>query len=193
MKKENKKLAQQIRAKEREAATRKAKLKKIIPATVISAAAVVLVVGIIVTAGNGGNASADTEALQTVSSTSIVSTSLEEVSTSSEPKSDIETPSESGVLQANKDLVVKEGDLVDIDYVGKIDGVAFDGGDTKGAGARLRIGSGQYIPGFEDQIIGHKPGETFDVVVTFPEDYGAAELAGKEAVFTTTLNGIYKE
>ena len=193
MKKENKKLAQQIRAKEREAAARKAKLKKIIPATVIGAAAVVLVVGIIVTAGNGGSASADTEALQTVSSTSIVSTSQEAVSASSEPKSDIETPSESGVLQANKDLVVKEGDLVDIDYVGKIDGVAFDGGDTKGAGARLRIGSGQYIPGFEDQIIGHKPGETFDVVVTFPEDYGAAELAGKEAVFTTTLNGIYKE
>jgi FKBP-type peptidyl-prolyl cis-trans isomerase len=193
MKKENKKLAQQIRAKEREAAARKSKLKKIIPATVIGAAAVVLVVGIIVTAGNGGSASADTEALQTVSSTSIVSTSQEAVSASSEPKSDIETPSESGVLQANKDLVVKEGDLVDIDYVGKIDGVAFDGGDTKGAGARLRIGSGQYIPGFEDQIIGHKPGETFDVVVTFPEDYGAAELAGKEAVFTTTLNGIYKE
>ena len=135
----------------------------------------------------------DTEALQTVSSTSIVSTSQEAVSTSSEPKSDIETPSESGVLQANKDLVVKEGDLVDIDYVGKIDSVAFDGGDTEGAGARLRIGSGRYIPGFEDQIIGHKPGETFDVVVTFPEDYGAAELASKEAVFTTTLNGIYKE
>ncbi|MCR4652434.1 MAG: FKBP-type peptidyl-prolyl cis-trans isomerase [Eubacterium sp.] len=193
MKKENKKLAQQIRAKEREAAARKAKLKKIIPATVIGAAAVVLVVGIIVTVGNGGIASADTEAIQTVSSTSIVSTSQEAVSTSSEPKSDIETPSERGVLQANKDLVVKEGDLVDIDYVGKIDGVAFDGGDTKGAGARLRIGSGQYIAGFEDQIIGHKPGETFDVVVTFPEDYGAAELAGKEAVFTTTLNGIYKE
>ena len=215
MKKENKKLAQQIRAKEREAAARKAKLKKIIPAAVIGAVAVVLVVGIIVTAGNGGGASADTEALQTVSSTSIVSTSEEAVSTSSEPKSDIDTPSESGVLQANKDLVVKEGDLVDIDYVGKIDGVAFDGGDTKGAGARLRIGSGQYIAGFEDQIIGqgarlrigsgqyiagfedqiigHKPGETFDVVVTFPEDYGAAELAGKEAVFTTTLNGIYKE
>ena len=92
----------------------------------------------------------------------------------------------------NKDtsLVAKDGDTVNIDYVGKVDDVPFDGGSTKGAGTDLKLGSGSYIPGFEDQVIGHQVGETFDINVTFPEEYGSADLAGKDAVFTITINGI---
>ena len=89
-----------------------------------------------------------------------------------------------------KDRAAADGDTVNIDYVGRIDGVAFDGGDTKGSGADLTLGSGTYIDNFEDQIVGHTPGETFDVTVTFPEDYGNEALNGKEAVFETTLNYI---
>lgn len=88
------------------------------------------------------------------------------------------------------DRAAADGDTVNIDYVGRIDGVAFDGGDTKGSGADLTLGSGTYIDNFEDQIVGHNPGETFDVTVTFPEDYGNEDLNGKEAVFETTLNYI---
>ena len=87
---------------------------------------------------------------------------------------------------------VVSGDYINIDYVGKIDGVEFDGGSTQGAGSDVTIGSGTFIPGFEDQIMGHKAGETFDITVTFPEDYGNADLAGKEAVFTITVNHYYK-
>ena len=87
---------------------------------------------------------------------------------------------------------VKDGDYINIDYLGKIDGVAFEDGSTDGKGSDVTIGSGRFIPGFEDQIIGHKPGETFDIKVTFPEDYGKEELNGKEAVFTITVNHFYK-
>ena len=87
---------------------------------------------------------------------------------------------------------VKDGDYINIDFDGKIDGVAFEGGSTEGAGSDVTIGSGRFIPGFEEQIIGHKPGETFDITVTFPEDYGNEELNGKEAVFTITVNHFYK-
>lgn len=88
------------------------------------------------------------------------------------------------------DRAAADGDTVNIDYVGRIDGVAFDGGDTKGNGADLTLGSGTYVDNFEEQIVGHNPGETFDVTVTFPEDYGNEDLNGKEAVFETTLNYI---
>ncbi|MCQ5078722.1 FKBP-type peptidyl-prolyl cis-trans isomerase [Gemmiger formicilis] len=88
------------------------------------------------------------------------------------------------------DRAAADGDTVNIDYVGRIDGVAFDGGNTNGGGADLKLGSGTYIDNFEEQIVGHTPGETFDVTVTFPEDYGNEDLNGKEAVFETTLNYI---
>ena len=84
-----------------------------------------------------------------------------------------------------------DGDTVNIDYVGSVDGVEFDGGNTQGNGADLTLGSHHsYIDDFEDQIVGHMPGESFDVTVTFPEDYGNEDLNGKEAVFKTTLNYI---
>lgn len=89
-------------------------------------------------------------------------------------------------------LTVKDGDTVNIDYVGKIDGTAFDGGSTNGQGTDLEIVSGSYIDDFEDQLVGAHPGDEVEVTVTFPDDYGAADLAGKEAVFDVTVNGIYE-
>lgn len=86
------------------------------------------------------------------------------------------------------DRAAAMGDTVNIDYVGSIDGVEFDGGSAQGY--NLELGSGSFIDDFEDQIAGHTPGETFDVTVTFPENYSSADLAGKDAVFSTTLNYI---
>ena len=80
------------------------------------------------------------------------------------------------------------GDSANIDFEGTIDGVPFEGG--KAEGHTLKLGSGQFIPGFEDQIVGHNVGDTFDETVTFPEDYHADELKGKEAVFHCKLNGL---
>ncbi len=82
---------------------------------------------------------------------------------------------------------VQEGDTVNIDYEGKLDGAAFDGGTAEGYD--LTIGSGQFIPGFEDGLIGYLPGETAELTLTFPENYDAS-LAGKETVFTVTVNYI---
>ena len=89
------------------------------------------------------------------------------------------------------DRAAAMGDIANIDFEGFVDGVAFNGG--KGEGHDLTLGSGQFIPGFEDQIVGKTIGEEFDVNVTFPEEYGAAELAGKAATFKTKLNGIKVE
>lgn len=91
------------------------------------------------------------------------------------------------------ELVVKEdaaveGDTVVIDFVGSVDGVEFDGG--KGENFSLELGSGQFIPGFEDQLVGTKAGETKNVEVTFPEDYQAEDLAGKAATFVTTIHEV---
>ena len=86
----------------------------------------------------------------------------------------------------------ENGDIVDIDFEGFVDGVAFEGG--KAEHYSLTLGSGSFIPGFEDQIVGHAAGEEFDVNVTFPEQYQAAELAGKPAVFKIKLHEVkYKE
>jgi len=89
-------------------------------------------------------------------------------------------------------LTVEDGDTVNIDYVGSVDGVEFEGGNTNGAGADLTIGSGSYIDDFEEQLIGSHPGDTVEVNVTFPDNYGNEELNGKDAVFTVTVNGIYE-
>lgn len=87
-----------------------------------------------------------------------------------------------------KEGTVANGDNVNIDFVGSIDGVEFDGGNSNGAGYDLTLGSGSMIPGFEEGIVGHKIGETFNVKATFPENYGKDELNGKEADFKITLN-----
>ena len=86
--------------------------------------------------------------------------------------------------------VVEDGDAVNIDYVGTVDGVAFDGGSTQGQGTEVIIGYTQYIDDFLQQLIGHSVGDNFDIHVTFPEDYGVENLNGKDAVFNTTINYI---
>ena len=97
------------------------------------------------------------------------------------------------------DRAVEDGDTVNIDYVGKIDGVAFDTGSTYTTdadgnqvahGTDVTVGVTNYIDDFLQQLIGHKPGETFDIEVTFPDNYGKDELNGKDAVFTVTINYI---
>ncbi len=84
--------------------------------------------------------------------------------------------------------VVESGDIVNIDYEGIKDGVAFEGGTAQGYD--LTIGSGTFIPGFEDGLIGHKVGEEVALDITFPENYGAAELAGAAVVFNVKINYI---
>ena len=92
-----------------------------------------------------------------------------------------------------------DGDTVNIDYAGSVDGVAFSGGTY--SGYSLKLGSGTFIDGFEDQIVGHNVGDTFDVKVTFPDGYSDSTdadgntlvLSGKEAIFSVTLNGISEE
>lgn len=86
---------------------------------------------------------------------------------------------------------VADGDVVLMDFVGTIDGVAFDGGTASGQLAQ--IGAGRYIPGFEEGIVGIALGETKDVPVTFPENYGTASLAGQDAVFAITVQSLFKE
>lgn len=85
------------------------------------------------------------------------------------------------------------GDTVNIDFVGSIDGVEFDGGNSGGNGYDLTLGSGRMIEGFEEQIVGHDVGEVFDIDVTFPEEYQSTELAGQDAVFEITINYISKQ
>lgn len=95
-------------------------------------------------------------------------------------------------LNKEKTLKVADGDYINLDYVGYIDGKAFEGGDTQEKGTDLVIGSNSYIDDFEEQLIGHSPEEEFEITVTFPEDYGNEDLNGKEAVFEIKINGIYE-
>jgi trigger factor len=91
-------------------------------------------------------------------------------------------------MVVKEDGAVEDGDTVNIDFDGYVDGEQFEGGQAEGYD--LEIGSGMFIPGFEEQLIGAKTGEEKDVTVTFPEEYHAEELAGKEATFKTKVNEI---
>lgn len=90
--------------------------------------------------------------------------------------------------RTGKTVKAKDGDQVVIDFVGKLDGEAFEGGTANDA--ELVLGSGQFIPGFEEQLVGAKPDSDVEVKVTFPENYGAAHLAGKEAVFEVKVKEV---
>lgn len=89
------------------------------------------------------------------------------------------------------DRAAEEGDKVNIDFKGEVDGEAFEGGSAEDQ--ELELGSGSFIPGFEEGIVGHEVGDEFDIDVTFPEDYFSEDLKGKEAVFHITLNSIGRE
>ncbi len=156
MRKENKKLAQQKRAKARKKQAVMKVLGKVAMIVIPSVAFLLLVVLIVVNPF-GKN-----------------------------------TENTATTLVADTSLEVKDGDTVNIDYVGSVDGVEFEGGSTGGNGTDLTIGSGMYIDDFEEQLIGSHPGDKVEVVVTFPEEYGNEELKGKEAVFKVVVNGIYQ-
>lgn len=97
----------------------------------------------------------------------------------------------SATTTQNKTGKVKKDSVVNIDYTGSIDGVEFDGGAA--TDVELDIANSGYIDGFAEAIVGHKAGETFDINVTFPEDYGSEDLAGKDAVFKITVNHIIEK
>ena len=167
MKKENKKLAQQKRAKERK---KQKVLKILVPACQISIPVIlflVLVGFILLKPAKEDNGTTSTDSGTT-------------------------TESETTQLLTDTSLEIADGDTVNIDYVGSVDGVEFEGGNTQGQGADLTIGSGRYIDDFEEQLIGAHPGDEVDVTVTFPENYGNEELNGKEALFKVVINGIYE-
>ena len=173
MNKENRKAAKERRAKEREHEAKVAHYKKIWswagPALIV-----VVIVGLIIASVLDSKRLSAKSASEDTSTASSASTSA------------------SASLQTNTSLTIEDDDTVNIDYVGSIDGVEFEGGNTKGNGADLVIGSHTYIDDFEEQLIGHHPGDSVDVTVTFPEDYGKDELNGKKALFKVTINGIYK-
>ena len=109
--------------------------------------------------------------------------------TEAEVKAELERALDRNARFVNEyDGVLAEGDTVTLDFEGSVDGVPFDGG--KGENHELKLGSGSFIPGFEEQIVGKKLGEEFDVNVTFPEDYHAKDLAGKAAVFKCTVKSL---
>ena len=116
----------------------------------------------------------------------------EVAATQEEVEDEIESMLESyKELSTDADLVIADGDEVNIDYVGTVDGVEFDGGNSGGAGYDVVIGSGSLVDDFEQQLIGHKPGDELTVEVTFPEDYNE-EMAGKDASFAVAVNCIQK-
>lgn len=169
-------MAQQRRAEERRKRERRRKIKKGL-AIGLPILAVVILIIVLVVYSNSESQSTDTSG-------------TEDTQTSETGTSDT-----SGTPEYSTDtsLTIEDGDTVNIDYVGSVDGVEFEGGNTQGAGTDLVIGSGSYIDDFEEQLIGAHPGDTVDVTVTFPDPYeNNTDLSGKEAVFEVTVNGIYE-
>lgn len=116
----------------------------------------------------------------------------EEVNTDEEVQNDIDDLLEEyKEIDYDVSLTVADGDMVNIDYVGTIDGVEFEGGNSNNAGYDLTIGSGSFIDDFEQQLIGSHPGDDVTVEVTFPDDYYDDAVAGKDAVFAVSINGLY--
>lgn len=179
MKKENRKMAQQRRAEERRKKEFRKKLSKILAIGIPSLAVLVLVIVLIVDSVNSNTDNSQTNSSDTETS-------------SGTDSNDSDSQDTVNSYSTDTSLTVENGDTVNIDYVGSIDGVEFDGGNTQGMGADLVIGSGSYIDDFEEQLIGSHPGDQVDVYVTFPEDYGVEDLNGKEALFQVTVNGIYE-
>ena len=169
-------MAQQRRAEERRKKELRRKISKAIVIIVPALAVIILIAAIIISemsSSSGDSSSGSGTAAESTSGTD-------------------SSGSDTSSYSTDTSLTVEDGDTVNIDYVGTIDGVEFDGGSTGGAGTDLVIGSGNYIDVFEDQLIGSHPGDTVEVNVTFPDDYGNEELNGKDAVFTVTINGIYE-
>lgn len=203
MKKENRRLAQQRRAEERKKLEQQRKVKKFLTYFLPSVCILVLA-GVLIWDGVRQSVEAEASAQESASDTSdgadgsaadtagdTADSSTDTQDTASQ-NTDTANTAESSGYSTDPTLTVQDGDSVNIDYVGSIDGVEFEGGSTGGTGTTLVIGSGYYIDDFEEQLIGSHPGDTVDVNVTFPEDYGKEELNGKDALFQVTINGIYE-
>lgn len=211
MKKENRRLAQQRRAEERKKMEQQRKVKKFLTYFLPSVCVLVLA-GVLIWDGVRQSAEAEASAQESASDTSDAADgsaadtaedtaedtagntadgSTDTQDTASQ-NTDTANTAESSGYSTDPTLTLQDGDSVNIDYVGSIDGVEFEGGSTGGTGTTLVIGSGYYIDDFEEQLIGSHPGDTVDVNVTFPEDYGKEELNGKDALFQVTINGIYE-
>lgn len=190
MKKGNRKLAQQRRAKEREKQEKIRKLKKFL-AWFIPGIIILILVIVLVADAVRNSSSEDAQESETTESTSDAEYTSSEDADSETVSQENDTASAG--LSTDTSLTIADGDTVNIDYVGTIDGVEFDGGSTDGQGTDLVIGSGSYIDDFEEQLIGAHPGDTVDVNVTFPEDYGVEDLNGQDALFEVTINGIYQD
>ena len=177
MKKENRKMALQRRAEERRKKEFRRKLSKVL-AIGIPILVVIILVGFLFVFYNNNYENTGISDNTTASSSSDTGSTTDNATANS--------------YSTDTSLTVEDGDTVNIDYVGTADGVEFDGGSTEGMGTDLVIGSGSYIDDFEEQLIGAHPGETVEVNVTFPDDYYSTDMAGKDAVFTVTINGIYE-
>ena len=212
MKKENKALARQRKAE----AKKKAALKKkliIIGSIVLAVVLVVAVVVGVKIANDAANAPVTRQFSKYVTKEGKIKgidikeavslCNLEEVlqfkAEDIEPgEEDILVAMESALssaetLNTEEGIELQDGDKISLDYVGSVDGVEFEGGNTNGNGATLTLGSGSYIDDFEDQLVGHKVGENVTVEVTFPETYSNnPDLAGKDAVFEVVINGVYQ-
>ena len=189
MKKENRKAAQRRRAEERKKLESQKKVRKII-GWIVGIVIVVLLLLLVVFGDSlfSGSSSTDSTSASSVSTDSDAA----ENSTSGSSVTD-ESASASTAYSTDTSLTVEDGDTVNIDYVGSIDGVEFEGGSTNGAGTDLTIGSGRYIDDFEEQLIGAHPGDTVNVNVTFPDNYQQEDLQGQDALFVVTINGIYNK
>lgn len=197
-------MAQQRRAEERRKKEIRRKVSKILAVCIPILVIILLVVIIAVFTGSNGSSSNSNNDTNTESTNGTDNTDSQD-NTDSDSESPDEDSSEDGssdstdgsdnstAYSTDTSLTVEDGDTVNIDYVGTVDGVEFDGGSTQGMGTDLVIGSGSYIDDFEDQLIGAHPGDTVEVNVTFPDPYSLnTDLSGAEAVFTVTINGIYE-
>lgn len=191
MKKENRQMAQERRAQERKRKEQKEKARKFLMIGLPILVVVLFIAVIIADSVQNTDTTGETaSAAESIVSDEAASEAESSVTDENSAAGSV-IKAEETTYQTDPSLTVENGDTVNIDYVGSIDGVEFSGGNTQGMGTDLVIGSGLYIDDFEEQLIGAHPGDHVTVTVTFPEDYGKEELNGKEAVFEVTVNGIY--
>ena len=190
MNKENKKNAQEHRAQEREKQQKKNRRKEILanwgPIVIIGVVVVALVVAIVTSDGSDAD---EVEEGSEIGFTYIDENGNAMEVTDWTEVDEEEKEEEENELDTTAGTVVEDGDMVSIDYAGYLDGEAFEGGTAEDED--VTVGAGEDIPGFEEGLIGHAVGESFDMPVTFPDGY-SDELGGKEVVFKVTINGIYQ-
>ncbi len=210
MKKENRQKARERREKERAAAAKRAKIEKIIMIAVPILVIALIAGGIVLWQNYKGKKEGVVDYGAFLTKEGMIKNvdiedyvELYDYSELTIAKKDVE-PSDSEIeeaiftalssyaeLQKDSSLKIAEEDMVNIDYIGYIDGETFEGGSTNGAGTSLTVGSGMYIEGFEDGLIGAAPGDELTLNLKFPDNYQNASLKGKDVIFEVTVNGIY--